>query len=241
VWKNNQDIPGISKNAEAFDPTNSNAICYRPMGRKKLEEELAGLDNPLGKKQDKHLDLLFGTVEEVVRRHRPGSSGIAQAGGGSIAVAVAGEEQDPTAPAGEDASGNSSAGSKDANPDGGNTDPAARSSGSSPTSVGVKKSADDIAAEADGAVFVNFAKEVVSPRAQPKATTIVQEFEGISFVSADKKPMRSQSLQPGCQCSHSVIYASLLRHTTFGLCEPSHSTTAPLIHSHIHPTSHAVL
>ena len=77
VWKQNSDVAAIKANAEAFDSCNPGALCYTPMGREELEKFLGGLSpaNPLGKKQSSHLDLLYGAIEEVTKKHAPVSSG----------------------------------------------------------------------------------------------------------------------------------------------------------------------
>ena len=78
LYKNNSDLPGVKANKEKFDPTESTSVAFKPMGRKELETFLSECEgeNPLGKKQSEHLDLLFARVETIGALHPPTATGV---------------------------------------------------------------------------------------------------------------------------------------------------------------------
>ena len=164
VWKQNSDVAAIKANAETFDSCNPGALCYTPMSRAELETFLGGLSpaNPLGKKQSAQLDLLYGAVEEVTKKHAPMSGGGGGGGGGGGATTTS-TEIAVEVPQGDDGNDGVEMGTTGNNK--------------------VDFANDD----SDGsAVFVNFAKDPVNPKSEVVVTSIVTEFEGAVFVNADK-------------------------------------------------------
>ena len=72
IFKHNGDLPGIKDNEALFNPSVSTSICFKPMGRAETEEYLKtceGDDDPLGKNQAAHLDLLFEKVDAIKIKH----------------------------------------------------------------------------------------------------------------------------------------------------------------------------
>ena len=124
------------------------------MSRAELETFLGGLSpaNPLGKKQSAQLDLLYGAVEEVTKKHAPVSGGGGGGGGGATTTST---EIAVEVPQGDDGNDGVEMGTTGNNK--------------------VDFANDD----SDGsAVFVNFAKDPVNPKSEVVVTSIVTEFEG---------------------------------------------------------------
>jgi hypothetical protein len=65
IWRHNQDIAGIKKNEASFSSLSPTSICFRPMPKEGLVAFLKALGNPLGKGQEKYINLLFQRISEL--------------------------------------------------------------------------------------------------------------------------------------------------------------------------------
>ena len=65
VWQHNQDIAGIKANEAVFSKNSPTSICFKPMQKDELKTFLKELGDPLGKKQDEHVDNLYARIEEL--------------------------------------------------------------------------------------------------------------------------------------------------------------------------------
>ncbi len=72
VWQHNQDIPLIKKNEKAFSKHSTTSICFKPMQKPELLKFLKELGDPLGKKQEDHVNQLYvrlGELEQATTEH----------------------------------------------------------------------------------------------------------------------------------------------------------------------------
>jgi len=65
VWQHNQDLPLIKKNESVFSKHHATSICFKPMQKPELLKLLKELGDPLGKKQEDHVNQLYARIIEL--------------------------------------------------------------------------------------------------------------------------------------------------------------------------------